>query len=243
MVKTTGDGMLVEFASVVDAVACAVAIQRGMLSRNAEEPEDKHIVFRIGINVGDIIIDGEDIFGDGVNIAARLESLCAPGGLCISPTANDQVRDKLPLSFADRADGEEHCAPVGVFGLATKEIAGLPEAELPRAAEAAKSAGEILPLARRRPFWFAAAALLVILVAAGVWFARQYSATPSGNLALPDRPSIAVLPFENFSSWQLLFLLWTFAIREIQPNTNPPKAHFAFTNCASGTASIFAASE
>jgi len=111
MVKTTGDGMLVEFASVVDAVACAVAIQRGMLSRNAEEPEDKHIVFRIGINVGDIIIDGEDIFGDGVNIAARLESLCAPGGLCISPTANDQVRDKLPLSFADRADGEEHCAP------------------------------------------------------------------------------------------------------------------------------------
>jgi len=101
MVKTTGDGMLVEFASVVDAVACAVAIQRGMLSRNAEEPEDKHIVFRIGINVGDIIIDGEDIFGDGVNIAARLESLCAPGGLCISRTANDQVRDKLPLSFAD----------------------------------------------------------------------------------------------------------------------------------------------
>jgi TolB-like protein/class 3 adenylate cyclase len=199
MVKTTGDGMLVEFASVVDAVACAVAIQRGMLSRNAEEPEDKRIVFRIGINVGDIIIDGNDIFGDGVNIAARLEALCEPGGLCISRTANDQVRDKLALSFADLGEQtvKNIAHPVGVFGLATKEIAGLPEAELPRAAEAAKSAGEILPLTRRRPFWFAAAALLVILVAAGVWFARQYSATPSGNLALPDRPSIAVLPFEN----------------------------------------------
>ena len=101
IVKTTGDGLLVEFASVVDAVACAVAVQRGMLSRNAEEAEDKRVIFRIGINVGDIIIDGDDIFGDGVNIAARLESLCEPGGLCISRTANDQIRDKLPLSFTD----------------------------------------------------------------------------------------------------------------------------------------------
>src|SRR5512132_720530 len=91
IVKTTGDGMLVEFASVVDAVACAVAVQRGMLSRNAEEPEDKRIVLRIGINVGDIIIDGNDLFGDGVNIAARLESLCEPGGLCISRAANEHI--------------------------------------------------------------------------------------------------------------------------------------------------------
>jgi class 3 adenylate cyclase len=83
-VKTTGDGALVEFASVVDAVGCAVAIQRGMVSRNASLSEDHRIVFRIGINVGDIIIDGDDIFGDGVNIAARLETLCEPGGLCIS---------------------------------------------------------------------------------------------------------------------------------------------------------------
>src|SRR5512132_2583111 len=101
IVKTTGDGMLVEFASVVDAVACAVAVQRGMLSRNAAAPEDKRVIFRIGINVGDIIIDGDDIFGDGVNIAARLESLCEPGGLCISHTAHEQVRDKLALSFDD----------------------------------------------------------------------------------------------------------------------------------------------
>src|SRR5262245_18305150 len=91
IVKTTGDGMLVEFASVVDAVACAVAVQRGMLSRNTQEREDKRMVFRIGINVGDIIIDGNDIFGDGVNIAARLESLCEPGGLCISRMANEKI--------------------------------------------------------------------------------------------------------------------------------------------------------
>src|SRR5215469_13267190 len=81
IVKTTGDGALIEFASVVDAVACAVAVQRGMVSRNAGVPEEKRIVFRIGINVGDIIIDGDDIFGDGVNIAARLETLCEPGGV------------------------------------------------------------------------------------------------------------------------------------------------------------------
>src|SRR5271163_1377928 len=101
IVKTTGDGLLVEFASVVDAVRCAVDIQRNMAERNADVPADRSIAFRIGINVGDIIIDGGDIFGDGVNVAARLEALCEPGGLCISRTANDQIRDKLSLSFAD----------------------------------------------------------------------------------------------------------------------------------------------
>ena len=110
IVKTTGDGMLVEFASVVDAVGCAVVIQRGMISHNANLAEDRRIVFRIGINVGDIIIDGDDIFGDGVNIAARLEALCEPGGVCISRAANDQIRDKLSLAFADLggADGKKH---------------------------------------------------------------------------------------------------------------------------------------
>jgi class 3 adenylate cyclase len=103
VVKTTGDGVLVEFPSVVEAVGCAVGIQRGMASRNSSVPADKRIVFRVGINVGDIIIDGDDIFGDGVNIAARLQTLCEPGGLCISRTANDQIRDKLSLAFADLA--------------------------------------------------------------------------------------------------------------------------------------------
>jgi class 3 adenylate cyclase len=101
IVKTTGDGMLVEFASVVDAVSCAVHIQRGMIRRNAAVETDKQVIFRIGINVGDIIIDGDDIFGDGVNIAARLETLCEPGGVCISRAANDQIRDKLSIALAD----------------------------------------------------------------------------------------------------------------------------------------------
>lgn len=100
MVKTTGDGLLVEFASIVDAVACAVRIQRGMIGRNADLPDDKRVVFRIGINIGDILFDGDDIFGDGVNVAARLEAMCEPGGLCISRAANDQIRDKLTLPFA-----------------------------------------------------------------------------------------------------------------------------------------------
>ena len=129
IVKTTGDGALVEFASVVDAVGCAVVIQRGMVSRNASVAEDRRIVFRIGINVGDIIIDGDDIFGDGVNIAARLEALCEPGGLCISRAANDQIRDKLSLAFADLGEQavKNISRAVGVFGLAAKEIEALPE--------------------------------------------------------------------------------------------------------------------
>jgi class 3 adenylate cyclase/pimeloyl-ACP methyl ester carboxylesterase len=129
IVKTTGDGMLVEFASVVDAVSCAVHIQRSMVRRNAAVPGDKQIVFRIGINVGDIIIDGDDIFGDGVNIAARLETLCEPGGVCISRTANDQIRDKLSLAFADLGEQavKNIARAVGVFGLTAGDIASLPD--------------------------------------------------------------------------------------------------------------------
>jgi class 3 adenylate cyclase/pimeloyl-ACP methyl ester carboxylesterase len=128
IVKTTGDGMLVEFASVVDAVGCAVNIQRSMVRRNAGIAEDKQIIFRIGINVGDIIIDGDDIFGDGVNIAARLETLCEPGGVCISRAANDQIRDKLSIAFADLGEQtvKNISRAVGVFGLAAKDIAALP---------------------------------------------------------------------------------------------------------------------
>jgi adenylate cyclase len=199
IVKTTGDGMLVEFPSVVDAVACAVAVQRGMLSRNAEESEDKRVIFRVGINVGDIIIDGNDIFGDGVNVAARLETLCEPGGLYISRTANDQVRDKLSLPFADLGEQtvKNIARPVGVFGLSAKDIAALPEQELPQAPETAKPAVDIASPPRRRGILFAAAVILVIFVAAVAWFAWQHRSNPSGNVALPDRPSIAVLPFDN----------------------------------------------
>jgi len=101
IVKTTGDGLLVEFASVVDAVRCAVDVQRAMADRNADVPADKRLEFRIGINVGDIIIEDGDIFGDGVNVAARLEALAEPGGICVSRVVRDQVRDKLDFSFED----------------------------------------------------------------------------------------------------------------------------------------------
>jgi adenylate cyclase len=106
IVKTTGDGFLAQFASVVDAVRCAVEVQRRMLEKNAETPEEKRLEFRMGINVGDVIMDGGDIYGDGVNVAARLEGLAAPGGLCVSLAVHEQVRDKLDLAFEDA--GEQH---------------------------------------------------------------------------------------------------------------------------------------
>ena len=201
IVKTTGDGMLVEFPSVVDAVACAVAIQRGMLSRNAAEPEHKQVIFRIGINVGDIIIDGDDIFGDGVNIAARLETLCEPGGLCISRAVNEQVRDKLALTFTDLGEQtvKNIAHPVGVFGLAAKDIAALPEEELPQAPAMAKLAAVIAPLLRRRAVLISAAAVLILIVIGGAWFVRQHGWTLGGSVASPGRHSIVVLPFANLS--------------------------------------------
>src|SRR4029077_17798113 len=102
--KTTGDGMLIEFASAVDAVRGAVEVQRGMDEQNGSVPQDRRIELRIGIHVGDIIVDDNDIFGDGVNIAARLEGIAEPGGICISGAAYDQVRDKLPFHFVDLGD-------------------------------------------------------------------------------------------------------------------------------------------
>ena len=99
IVKTTGDGMLVEFASAVDAMRCAVDIQRGMAERNGAVPRHQRIEFRIGIHVGDLIIDESDIFGDGVNVAARLEGIAIPAGICISSSAYDQVRGKVEAEF------------------------------------------------------------------------------------------------------------------------------------------------
>jgi adenylate cyclase len=104
IVKTTGDGLLVEFASVVDAVGCAVETQREMATRNAGIPPERRIEFRMGINLGDIIVEDGDIFGDGVNIAARLEALAEPGGICVTRVVRDQVRDKLDFSFADMGE-------------------------------------------------------------------------------------------------------------------------------------------
>jgi TolB-like protein/Flp pilus assembly protein TadD len=125
IVKTTGDGILVEFVSVVDAVRCAVDIQRGMGERNADVPVDKRIQFRIGINVGDIIIDGGDIFGDGVNVAARLETLADPGGIMVSSVVHEQVRDKLSFGFEDMGEQivKNIARPVSVHRIRLAEVA------------------------------------------------------------------------------------------------------------------------
>jgi TolB-like protein/class 3 adenylate cyclase/cytochrome c-type biogenesis protein CcmH/NrfG len=106
LVKTTGDGVLLEFPSVVDAVECAVAVQAVMADRNKGVPEDLRMLFRIGINLGDILIEGDDILGDGVNVAARLEGIAEPGGICISSSAYEQVQGKVPVEFADLGDQE-----------------------------------------------------------------------------------------------------------------------------------------
>ncbi|MDX1400995.1 MAG: adenylate/guanylate cyclase domain-containing protein, partial [Kiloniellales bacterium] len=101
LVKLMGDGALVEFASAVDAVECAVAMQAGMAERTADVGEDHRIMFRIGINIGDLIVDGEDLYGDGVNIAARLEGLAPPGGICVSRNVVNQVKGKVAFGFED----------------------------------------------------------------------------------------------------------------------------------------------
>jgi adenylate cyclase len=133
IVKTTGDGMLVEFASVVDAVRCAAELQRAMIDREAGIPEDRRIRFRVGINLGDVIVEDDDIFGDGVNVAARLEALAEPGGLCISRTVRDHIRDKLPFAFDDMGEQsvKNIARPVRVYELRPNAVAGLPAPSVP----------------------------------------------------------------------------------------------------------------
>jgi adenylate cyclase len=128
IVKTTGDGMLVEFVSVVDAVRCAVDIQRGMVERNASVPAEKRIEFRIGLNVGDIISDANDIYGDGVNVAARLEALAEPGGICVSRNVHDQVRDKLSFGFEDMGEQtvKNIARPVRAYRIASGQTSASP---------------------------------------------------------------------------------------------------------------------
>jgi adenylate cyclase len=128
VVKNTGDGMLAEFGSVVDAVRCAVEIQRGMIDRNADTPEDKLIRFRMGINLGDVIVEPDDIFGDGVNVAARLEGFAEPGGICISRMVRDQIRDKLPYVFEDMGEQsvKNIARPVRAYAMDATTVESLP---------------------------------------------------------------------------------------------------------------------
>ena len=135
IVKNTGDGVLAEFPSVVDAVRCAVEIQRGMIDREPEVREEQHIRFRIGVNLGDVIVEEHDIFGDGVNVAARLEALAEPGGICISRTVRDHIRDKLPYPFDDMGEQsvKNIARPVRVYVLLPEAIADLPASSMPPA--------------------------------------------------------------------------------------------------------------
>jgi adenylate cyclase len=206
IVKNTGDGLLAEFSSVVDAVRCAAEVQRAMADRNAEAPEDKRITFRVGINLGDVIAEPDDIYGDGVNVAARLEALAEPGGICVSRVVRDQIRDKLPYPFEDRGEQsvKNIVRSVRVYALRPEAIAELPETNLP--AVAAR---------RRRPArWTMGAMAAAALVLAGVgWWvlsARKPSTTEPATVtaAVPSfvqaqtapRLSIVVLPFANLSN-------------------------------------------
>jgi TolB-like protein/class 3 adenylate cyclase len=180
IIKLMGDGALVEFASVVDAVRCAVTIQRKMAKHDQGVPEALQIRFRLGINLGDIIVDGDDIYGDGVNIAARLEGLAEPGGICISGTAFDQTRHKADVGFA--ALGEQRLKnipdPVRVYRV------------LLDPAKAGKIVGASRRPAARTMILAGVVSLLIALAALGVIWQRSL---------VPQRPSIAVLPFANLS--------------------------------------------
>ena len=192
IVKTTGDGILVEFASVVDTLRCAVEVQRGMAEHNAEVPQDRRIEFRVGIHQGDIIIDGDDIFGDGVNVAARLEALAEPGGICVSGRVQEDAYGKLDIPFEDMGEQtlKNISRPVRVFRVVPdgprKAVGNINIAFLSRW-------WEVIGLRR------AGVALLgTLLVVFGIAYWRFQRLEPQPSLA--HRLSMVVLPFKNLSN-------------------------------------------
>jgi class 3 adenylate cyclase len=212
IVKNAGDGFLAEFASVVDAVRCAVEIQQGMADRNAGTPPEARIEFRVGINLGDVIAEGEDIFGDGVNVAARLEALAEPGGICISRVVRDQVRDRVDYTFEDLGEQsvKNIARPVRVFALRPETSAAMaspdlvPIREVPISAHRRRSIA--LPIAATVATMF-----VIAVVAWWVWLAPRTTSTASGvstatattSIGVPlvaPRLSIVVLPFANLSN-------------------------------------------
>jgi adenylate cyclase len=201
IVKNIGDGLLAEFPSVVDAVRCAVEVQRRMIDREPDVPEERRIRFRIGVNLGDVIVEEHDIFGDGVNVAARLEALAEPGGICISRTVRDQIRDKLPYPFEDMGDQsvKNIARPVRVYALRPEAVPDLPSASVP------------IAIPRRHIVHLAmATAVTVALALAGsawwLWPVTKSSAptvaatTTTAQLLQAPRLSIVVLPFANLSN-------------------------------------------
>lgn len=190
--NTGGDSLLIEFPSAVDALRCAIDVQREMADRNEDVPEERRFEFRIGINVGDIVSQGDDLLGDGVNVAARLEGLAEPGGIRLSRTARDQVRDRMDIALDDMGEVEVKniARPVRVFRV-------LPEGEA-ASAQALRAA---------RP-WLkhlvAALVILAVIASGGAWWWSQHpDFEPADPLKfayrLPEKPSIAVLPFDNLS--------------------------------------------
>lgn len=196
VVKLMGDGILVEFASAVDAVNCAVAIQAAMASRNDTVPEDKQISFRIGINVGDVIVDGDDIYGDGVNVAARLEALADSGGVCISRTVRDQIRDKLNYTLDDLGEIEVKniARPVRAFRVSLDPNAS------PKPNQISQPASTI-PNPNRQRVIVVAAVLLFVGIGVTIWLEPwipriEAASITKMRLPLPEKPSVAILPFD-----------------------------------------------
>jgi len=197
-VNSAGDSVLAEFASVVEAVSCAVEIQTLLKAENASLPPERRMEFRIGVNLGDVMVEGEQIYGDGVNVAARLESLAEPGGICISGTVHDQVRDKLALGYADLGEQavKNIARPVRVWRVLLDGTAPT------------RPASRRLPLRFRRAGLFSVVGLAIVI--ATIVIVQHVSLKPQQThasippqempaLPLPDIPSIAVLPFTNLS--------------------------------------------
>jgi adenylate cyclase len=188
IIKLLGDGALAEFGSVVDAVNCAVAVQQQTAARQAGVPPERRIVFRIGINLGDVVVEGEDLLGDGVNVAARLEQLCVPGGVLISGTAYDHLQGKfgLPLDYAGEQQVKNIARPVRTYRV------NLDGSSLPWRLR-------LRPYSRRLK-WVAVLAMIVLLAGAS-WFALM---RPDAGPAASDVPLVAVLPFDDMSGRQEL---------------------------------------
>jgi adenylate cyclase len=203
VVDSPGDNLLAEFASVVDAVQCAGAVQKEIQARNLELPETRRMQFRIGINLGDVIEEEDRIYGDGVNIAARLESLAEPGGICVSKTAFDQIETKLPLGY-------EYLGEQTVKNIA-KPVCAYKVLMEPRVTVKTPARAKPKEDARRRPMIIALVSLLLMAAFAAVFWRYAFPpASPPMEKAsqqqiafpLPDKPSIAVMPFLNLTGDQ-----------------------------------------
>jgi adenylate cyclase len=198
VVDSPGDNVLAEFVSVVDAVQCAVETQELLKAKNAELPENRRMQFRIGINLGDVIEEGDRIYGDGVNIASRIEAMADPGGICISMSVYNQIKKKLVLDYEDLGEHtvKNISEPIRVYRVPLEPEAG------------AVKVGAVKKTKLRRWQWAALGVAVVIIIVAGALVIQHYVSRPAPIepasvekmvFPLPDNPSIAVLPFENMS--------------------------------------------